>query len=133
MTIGEAAEVAGVTAKAIRLYERRGLVEPVERTAAGYRTYGPRDIAVLRFIRQAKAVGLRLEEIGRIIDLDRAGSQPCSTVIGLLDQRLADVDRKLADLNDLRATLANAKLRADDAMRSGKDTLMCRVIEAAAT
>ena len=133
MTIGEAAELAGVSAKAVRLYERRGLVEPAERTAAGYRTYGARDIAVLRFIRQAKAVGLRLEEIGRILDLDRAGKQPCSTVVRLLDQRLADIDRTLADLTALRATLTNARRRADAAMRSGREAVVCRVIETSAS
>lgn len=131
--IGEAAERAGMSAKAIRLYEQRGLLEPAPRTDAGYRTYGPEDLAVLTFIRQAKATGLRLDEIGRIIDLQRAGEQPCATVVDLLDARLCDVDRKLADLSDLRRTLAAARARADGAARAGRPAVICTVIETSPT
>lgn len=131
VTIGEAAELVGVSAKAVRLYESRGLLEPTERTANGYRTYGPDDLAVLRFVRQAKAVGLKLDEVGRIIDLQRSGQQPCATVIDLLDRRLGDVDRKLADLEALRLALAAARAQADEAVRSGRDAVVCRVIESA--
>jgi DNA-binding transcriptional MerR regulator len=133
MTIGEAADRAGVTAKAIRLYESKGLIEPVSRTAAGYRTYNPDDVAVLRFIRQAKAVGLKLDEVGRIIDLQRSGQQPCSTVIDLLDLRLADIDAKLTDLRRLRRTLSDARSRADAAARSGADAVIGQVIESTAS
>lgn len=133
VTIGEAAERAGVTPKAIRLYETRGLLAPPERTTAGYRTYGPSDIALLSFIRQAKSVGLRLEEVGRIIDLERAGQQPCATVIDLLDARLSEIDNKLADLKALRRTLRNARSQAEDAARSGREAVVCRVIETATT
>ncbi len=129
VTIGQAAKLSGVSPKAIRLYEGRELLAPAERTAAGYRTYGPDDLAVLRFIRQARAVGLRLDEIRRIIDLRRHGTQPCAAVIGLLDRRLADIDHTMADLKALRATLIAARDRANDAARSGQDALICRVIE----
>ncbi len=131
VTIGEAAEQAGISPKAIRLYEQRGLLEPAPRTDAGYRTYGPEDLAVLRFIRQAKAVGLRLDEVARIIDLQRTGHQPCTTVINLLDARLSDIDRQLADLTTIRATLATARATAEDARRAGRDAVICTVIETA--
>ncbi len=130
VTIGEAAELVGVSAKAIRLYESRGLLEPIERTANGYRTYGPDDLAVLRFVRQAKAVGLKLDEVGRIIDLQRSGQQPCATVIDLLDRRLGEVDRKLADLK-APAPHTGRRAQADEAERSGRDAVVCRVIESA--
>ena len=129
VTIGEAAKLSGVSAKAIRLYERRVLLAPAERTPAGYRTYGPDDVALLGFIRQARAVGLHLDEIRRIIDLQRQGTQPCATVIGLLDRRLADIDQTMADLKALRATLIASRNRARDAARSGQDALICRIIE----
>ena len=64
VTIGEAAARTGLTAKAIRLYERRGLLGAPERNHSGYRTYGANDLAVLSFIRQARNLGLRLDEIG---------------------------------------------------------------------
>ena len=67
MMIGEAAAQAGVSAKAVRLYENKGLIEPPERTAAGYRTYAPDDVATLQFIRQAKTVGLTLDDMDWIV------------------------------------------------------------------
>lgn len=129
VTIGDAARLTRTTPKAIRLYERRGLLEAAARTPGGYRTYGPDDLALLRFIRQATAVGLHLDEIGRIIDLQRHGQQPCSTVIDLLDRRLADLDRTMADLKALRRTLSAVRAQADEAAKSGQQAVVCRVIE----
>ena len=129
VTIGEAAAQTGLTAKAIRLYERRGLLAPAPRTEAGYRTYGDDELAVLTFIRQARAVGLRLDEIRRVLDLQRLGEQPCATVLDLLDERLAEIDETIADLQALRHTMAAARGRADDAARDGADAVVCRLIE----
>lgn len=131
VTIGEAAKLTSTTPKAIRLYERKGLLAPAQRTPAGYRTYGADDLAVLRFIRQATAVGLRLDEVGHIIGLQRNGQQPCSTVTDLLDRRLADLDRTMADLEALRHTLARVRAQAEKAAHSGRKAVVCRVIESA--
>lgn len=131
VTIGEAADVTGLSQKAIRLYETRGLLEAPERTAAGYRTYGPEDLAVLRFIRQAKAVGLRLDEVGRILDLQRSGEQPCTTVIDLLDRRVEEIDSRLKDLRQLRRSLVAAREQAERSARSGQSAVICSVIESA--
>lgn len=54
MTVGTAAKAAGVSAKAVRLWEAKGLLPPAERTQAGYRLFSNNDVAVLQFIRQAK-------------------------------------------------------------------------------
>jgi MerR family copper efflux transcriptional regulator len=69
LTIGEVAKQTGLSPKAIRLYEADGLIPPPERTQAGYRTYDQHDVALLRFIGQARALDLRLEEIKEILDL----------------------------------------------------------------
>ncbi len=57
VTVGEAARASGVTAKAVRLYEVKGLLPPAERTEAGYRLYSHQDVEVLQFIRQARRWG----------------------------------------------------------------------------
>lgn len=132
VTIGEAAALTGLTAKAIRLYESRGLISPAVRTSGGYRTYGPDDLDVLTFVRQARAMGLRLEEIGRIINLQRSEGRPCGMVVELLDRRLADIDRTLADLQALRAALGDAREQAEQAMSSGQEAVVCTIIESAA-
>ena len=63
-TVGQAARATGLSPKAIRLYEAKALLPPAERTEAGYRLFSDEDLTTLRFIRQAKTLGLRLDEIG---------------------------------------------------------------------
>lgn len=127
LTVGEAAQAAGLSPKAVRLYEAKGLLPPAERTAAGYRTYTDDDIAVLRFIRQAKTLGLSLAEIRDILAIRRDGDPPCRHVTALLDRRLADIDRTVAELRQLRRALADTRARAVTA--STGDHAVCQIIE----
>src|SRR2546422_9276673 len=64
LRIGEVAARSGVTRKALRLYEARGIVPKPRRTAAGYRVYPPDVLGVLHFVTQARRLGLTLKEIG---------------------------------------------------------------------
>ncbi|GAB3683823.1 hypothetical protein GCM10027597_32070 [Saccharopolyspora tripterygii] len=75
-TVGQAARLAGVTRKAIRVYESKGLLPPAERTEAGYRQFTEVDIASLRFVRHSRALGLCVDEIKDILDLQRGGNSP---------------------------------------------------------
>lgn len=130
LTIGEAATRSGVTAKAIRLYELKGLLPTAERTDAGYRLFSTGDVAVLCFIRRAKALGLQLSEIKNVLDLQRNGEHPCGQVLQLLDQHLADIDRTITELEQLRSALASARRRARKSQRLGKEAVVCQIIEA---
>ncbi len=132
LTIGQAARRSGLSPKAIRLYETKGLLEAADRTPAGYRTYTEEDVAVLRFIRQAKSLDLRLDEIRDVIDLQRGGAQPCQTVLGLLDRHIADIDRTIADLRALRTTLARARSSAATSTRNGEEAIICQIVESQA-
>jgi MerR family transcriptional regulator, copper efflux regulator len=129
ITVGEAARRAGVTAKAVRLHEARGILAPAERTDAGYRTYTEDDIEVLRFVRRARALGLRLDEIRRIIDLQRQGAQPCSTVINLLERHLVDIEHTMQELRRLRKDLSRALEIAKSTLSGGHDVVVCPIIE----
>jgi len=128
LTIGDLAARTGLTAKAIRLYETQGLIEPPQRTHAGYRLYPEDEIPLLTFIRQAQALDLSLKEIKDILDLHRSGEQPCTLVVGLLDQHLEQIDRRITELQSLRTTLQRARKRADQAQAS-PNPAVCRIIE----
>jgi MerR family copper efflux transcriptional regulator len=127
-TVGKAAQAAGLSGKAVRLYEAKGLLPPAERTEAGYRTYTDDDITVLRFIRRAKTLGLSLAEIRDILDLRRGGTAPCRHVVALLDERIRDVDRTIADLRQLRHALADTRAYAKQHQADHTDTV-CQIIE----
>ncbi len=130
ITIGQAARRFGLSPKAIRLYEAKGLLDAADRTPSGYRTYTDEDVAVLRFIRQAKSLDLRLDEIRDVIDLQRGGARPCQTVRGLLDGHIADIDRTIADLSALRKSLVRARSSATTSIRNGQDSIICQIVEA---
>jgi len=128
-TIGEAARRTELSRKAIRLYEHRGLLAPAQRSDSGYRLYSDDDLAVLSFVRRARAMDLHLDEIADILDLQRGGEQPCNHVLGLLDTRIAELDRTIGDLTALRQTLRTARSAAKAGQRRGQGAVVCRIIE----
>ena len=67
--ISVAAELAGVHPQTLRIYERKGLVDPA-RTGGGSRRYSDRDIARLRRIQELTAAGLNLEGVRRVMELE---------------------------------------------------------------
>ena len=67
--ISVAAELAGVHPQTLRIYERKGLLDPA-RTAGGSRRYSDRDIARLQRIQELTAAGLNLEGVKRVMDLE---------------------------------------------------------------
>jgi DNA-binding transcriptional MerR regulator len=103
--IGEVAEQAGLSTKALRYYERVGLIDEPDRTPSGYRSYDESVLDRLRFIRAAQAVGLTLGEIRGVIAFREQGSPPCGHVLELIDSRAAELDRRIAELRALRADL----------------------------
>jgi MerR family copper efflux transcriptional regulator len=114
MRIGELAAASGLSTKTIRFYVQRGLLPPPPRTSSGYRDYPPETTNRLAFIRHAQSAGLTLAEIRGILELRDSGHAPCTHVTGLIHQHLADVDRRLAELAAMRATLGDLARRAAD-------------------
>ncbi len=102
LKIGALAQRAGVTAKAIRFYERKQVLPPATRTANGYRLYGDEAVEMLRFVKQATGLGLTLAEIKDIIAIRQGGRPPCTHVHQLLREKADELDRKLKDLVDVR-------------------------------
>ena len=112
MRIGELAERAGISAKAIRYYEQIGILAPPARTPSGYRAYDPSVLGRLEFVRAAQALGFTLGEIRQVIAFRDDGTAPCGHVAGLLRQRAAELDRRIAELQQLRGELGRLAERA---------------------
>ena len=108
----EAAKRLGVSAKALRIYEQRGLVAPV-RTAAGWRAYGPDEMARAAEIVALRALGLSLAQVARVLEGDSQDLEPAlaahqATLEGQVRQ-LAGVVEKV---RGLRVDLAQGKAPA---------------------
>ena len=128
LTIGQAAKAAGVTRKAVRVYEARGLLPAPDRSTAGYRLYDPHDVELLAFIRRARTLGLHLDDIRDVLAIRDGGTPPCATVRILLDERIAEIDTTIAELLALRKTLTETRQRADDCT-DDQPVTVCGIIE----
>nr|WP_298722678.1 Cu(I)-responsive transcriptional regulator [uncultured Steroidobacter sp.] len=106
-SIGKAAELSGITPKMIRHYEALGLIPKAVRTAGDYRVYSAADIHALRFIRRARRLGFSMEEIGTLLGLWRNQRRASEQVKRLAIKHIADLDHKIAELQSMRATLAD--------------------------
>lgn len=108
MRIGQLASELGISAQAVRFYERARLLKEPSRTQSGYRQYGPEDLKRLRFIRQAKELGFTLNEIGSMLRMHDAGQAPCSEVIALAEKHLAEVEAEIERLQRFRKQLSSS-------------------------
>ncbi len=110
--IGELAERAGASTKAIRYYEQIGVLAAPARTPSGYRDYDHAALGRLAFVRAAQAVGLTLGEIRQVIAFRDLGQPPCEHVAALLQRRAAELDARIAELQQLRGELDRLAGRA---------------------
>jgi Cu(I)-responsive transcriptional regulator len=104
--IGEAARASGVTAKMVRHYESIGLLPPARRTEAGYRQYGMDDVRILQFIHRGRALGFSLDQIAGLLALWRDKGRASADVRRLALEHIDELDRKIAELEAMKRTLA---------------------------
>jgi MerR family copper efflux transcriptional regulator len=105
LNIGEAAQASAVSAKMIRHYEAIGLLPAARRTAAGYRVYDEQDIRVLQFIHRGRALGFSLENIAGLLALWQDKGRASADVRRLAEQHIAELDRKIGELQSMKRTL----------------------------
>ena len=112
-----AAQRLGVSAKALRLYEQHGLITP-GRTAAGWRAYGPDEMARAAEIVALRALGLSLSQIARVLGEDPQGLEPALAAHqATLEDRIRQLAGAVEKVRDLRVGLAQGKSPA--ASRTG--------------
>ena len=100
-TIKELADLAGLTTRTLRWYDKEGLLKPCRATDAGYRIYGPNEVDRLQHILFYRELGLELSDIRRVLDdpnFDRERA---------LQSHLAALEEKRRRLNSLILTVQN--------------------------
>lgn len=126
-TIGEVAQRVGMTVEGLRFYERRGLLRPARRTAAGYRLYEAPQLETLEFVRAAQRMGFSLEEIRELLEL-RSATGSCADVRERLRHKREDVRERRRLLDAFERQLEGAIRRCDDELASG-DADCCPVLD----
>jgi Cu(I)-responsive transcriptional regulator len=127
MRIGELGEATATKVETIRYYEQTGLLPPPERTSANYRRYDADHLARLSFIRRSRDLGFSIDQVRALLDLSDDRSRDCRTVDEIATDHLREVDRKIADLQALRAELSRLITSCE-----GGTTAECRILEALA-
>lgn len=107
MNIGTVARRSGVPPKSIRYYESIGLIHPAERRPNGYRSYSPRDMRTLAFIRRARSLGFSVEEVRDLLDLWRDRSRKSAAVKAMATHHIEALERKIEELQSMRKALAD--------------------------
>ena len=103
--IGEAARASGVSAKMIRYYESIGLVRPVARSAANYRSYDAAAVQTLRFIGRSRALGFSMDMIGRLLTLWQDANRSSGAVKAVALAHVAELDQRIAALQTMKAAI----------------------------
>lgn len=106
MTIGELATAAGVRISTLRFYERRGLLRPAARSAAGYRHFGADDVARVRFLRRAQELGFGLAELAVMLALSGQRAIKRRDLAEVGASKLAEIDARIADLRRVKRALS---------------------------
>lgn len=114
MNIGDAAAASGVSTKMIRHYEKIGLIEPVGRTASGYRVYTSNDVHTLQFIRRSRDLGFSVAQIQDLLALWRSGDRSSAEVKALAVEHIQLLCEKVAQLEEMIATLRHLAERCSD-------------------
>jgi Cu(I)-responsive transcriptional regulator len=107
MKIGEVSAATGVSAKMIRHYESIGLIPAADRRDSNYRDYGHHDVHRLGFVRRARDLGFSIDEIRDLLklwgDRDRSSADVRALTLGHIE----DLDQRIANLKEMRKTLAH--------------------------
>ena len=119
LLIGEVAELLGITSKAIRHYEKLGLIEKPGRSESGYRLYTADDLLQLHRIKKLQSLGLSLERIKGILGESGSGVELGS----VLEALFGEVESQIEHLERRRAHLKRM-LDEDDPSEAGEEPYM---------
>jgi Cu(I)-responsive transcriptional regulator len=106
MNIGEVSKKSGLPAKTIRYYEDIGLITPL-RDTNGYRSFRESDMHKLAFLCRARALGFTIEDCRNLLALWDDQDRASADVRAIAKDHLEQIERKIADLLDIRDTLSH--------------------------
>ena len=127
MRIGELSRQSHLPVKTLRYYEELGLIQSEKRTEGGFRLFSPACLPRLSFIKQAKALGLSLQEIHHILNIHDQGEMPCREVRHTLQEKIGEIEQRIQELTQLKGHLQN--LLSQDALGIRGEAAICPIIE----
>lgn len=125
MRRGELAHRSGCNVETVRFYEKQGLLPPPPRTAGGHRQYAQHHLKRLTFIRRSRELGFTLDQIRDLLALVDGSEWTCAEVRAMTLEHVADIRRKVADLQKLAGILDDMAAQC-----SGGAVPQCPIVDA---
>jgi DNA-binding transcriptional MerR regulator len=122
---------AAVNPQTLRYYERRGLLPEPVRSPGRYRAYPAEAVRRVRFIKRAQDLGFTLVEVASLLDLVEGGPDSCDQARAMAQQKITDLERRIADLQALRAGLARLVATCDWPRGQRECPIMHRLVDTA--
>lgn len=136
VTIGQVAQEVGIPPKTIRYYEEINLIQPTKRLDNKYREYTKEDIARLRLIKQARILGLSLDEVKHLVEecLEGSCEHLKDRLLTKLPQYITAVKERIDELQALQAQLESLQdslkiLPLSDPQKRVGEKGCCEVLE----
>lgn len=123
MNISEVAKKTGLTSKAIRFYEEKGLLTPPLRGDNGYRSYSAKQLEELMLLRQARQVGFNLDECREMVSLLNNPQRHSADVKARTLEKVKDIEHHIEQLSQMRLRLLEMA-----ASCPGDDSADCPII-----
>ncbi|MCE7564493.1 Cu(I)-responsive transcriptional regulator [Aliivibrio fischeri] len=105
MNISEVAKLTGLTAKAIRFYESKGIIKEASRGANGYRQYTQHQVDELLLIRRSRLVGFSLDECQELLSLSNNPNRRSADVKQKTLEKVSEIETKIEELERMKKTL----------------------------
>jgi Zn(II)-responsive transcriptional regulator len=128
-TIGKVAQLAGVSADTLRYYEKKGLIAPTSKTAAGYRLYESDAVRRIRFVKQAQHCGFTLSDIRELLKLKAADDACCEDVRRLAIEKKRQIEHQLRALQAMARALDDLIERCEGGARALDDCSILSALE----
>jgi Zn(II)-responsive transcriptional regulator len=130
LTIGKVAKIAQVSADTVRYYEKEGLLNPIQKSDAGYRLYNDEAVRRLNFIKHAQHCGLSLSEIRELLELRNRNDSCCNDVRAVAVHKKLQLESKIKALQVMSNALSGL---IDVCTDEGKSTDECPILAALET
>ena len=127
LSIGALARAGGTNPPTIRYYEQIGLLRPADRRDGGHRTYDEADLRRITFIRRCRELGFPIPGVRDLVNLLESADRTCVQARDLARGNLEAVRVKMAELQELEASLA--KLVEDCDRQCAADESGCVILE----
>ncbi len=111
-SIGEIAEMVGMTTRTVRYYEEIGLLNSIKRLEGGKRIYTNDDLRRLKFIKRLKVLGLSLNEMKELENIylvSKSNKVALTKLLDILDKHLAEIEKRVSSLKKLSEEINDYK------------------------